>query len=190
MSSNQSINKTPNSRFLLFSHRCTQTLGFNAYLSPDQDEPGLTRLTRNTDWAFSSTKSEKTKKINFFSERLWFHEFWFLLTHLPTLHQFLLFYKMSYVLHQMSDITTTKQQVIKKKQSWVLAQFCKSKRYQIQKIKKEFTKPRKSRFLPHIFFLWSPSKPIKATYLKLWPSSEKIRISNSLKSGFWKKKSL
>jgi len=34
------------------------------------------------------------------------HEFWFLLTHLPTLHQFLLFYKMSYVLHQMSDITT------------------------------------------------------------------------------------
>ena len=36
MSSNQSINKTPNSRFLLFSHRCTQTLGFNAYLSPDQ----------------------------------------------------------------------------------------------------------------------------------------------------------
>lgn len=94
---------------------------------------------------------------------------------------------MSYVLHQMSDITTTKQQVIKKKQFWVLAQFCKSKRYQIQKIKKEFTKPRKSRFLPHIFFLWSPSKPIKATYLKLWPSSEKIRISNSLKSGFWKK---
>jgi len=65
MSSNQSINKTPNSRFLLFSHRCTQTLGFNAYLSPDQDEPGLTRLTRNTDWAFSSTKSEKTKKSNF-----------------------------------------------------------------------------------------------------------------------------
>merc|ERR1719189_336392 len=45
MSSNQSINKTPNSRFLLFSHRCTQTLGFNAYLSPDQDKPGLTRLT-------------------------------------------------------------------------------------------------------------------------------------------------
>jgi len=66
MSSNQSINKTPNSRFLLFSHRCTQTLGFNAYLSPDQDEPGLTRLTRNTDWAFSSTKSEKTKKANAF----------------------------------------------------------------------------------------------------------------------------
>lgn len=118
MSSNQSINKTPNSRFLLFSHRCTQTLGFNAYLSPDQDEPGLTRLTRNTDWAFSSTKSGKTKKINFFSERLWFHEFWFLLTHLPTLHQFLLFYKMSYVLHQMSDITTTKQQVIKKQNNF------------------------------------------------------------------------
>jgi len=65
MSSNQSINKTPNSRFLLFSHRCTQTLDFNAYLSPDQDEPGLTRLTRNTDWAFSSTKSEKTKKSTF-----------------------------------------------------------------------------------------------------------------------------
>lgn len=37
----------------------------NAYLSPDQDEPGLTRLTRNTDWAFSSTKSEKTKKSTF-----------------------------------------------------------------------------------------------------------------------------
>ena len=102
---------------------------------------------------FLLNKKRKNKKINFFSERLWFHEFWFLLTHLPTLHQFLLFYKMSYVLHQMSDITTTKQQVIKKKkQFWVLAQFCKSKRYQIQKIKKEFTKPRKSRFLPHIFF--------------------------------------
>merc|ERR1712008_190654 len=28
------------------------------------------------------------------------------LHYLPTLHQFLLFYKMSYVLHQMSDITT------------------------------------------------------------------------------------
>lgn len=68
MSSNQSINKTPNSRFLLFSHRCTQTLGFNAYLSPDQDEPGLTRLTRNTDWAFSSTKSEKTKKNQLFQQ--------------------------------------------------------------------------------------------------------------------------
>jgi len=64
---------------------------------------------------FLLNKKRKNKKINFFSERLWFHEFWFLLTHLPTLHQFLLFYKMSYVLHQMSDITTTKQQVIKKK---------------------------------------------------------------------------
>merc|ERR1712008_552439 len=42
---NQSINKTPNSRFLLFSHRCTPTLDFSAYLSPNQDEPGLTRLT-------------------------------------------------------------------------------------------------------------------------------------------------
>merc|ERR1719464_1323572 len=61
---NQST-KLPNSRFLLFSHRCTQTLGFNAYLSQDQDETGLTRLTRNTDWAFSSTKSEKTKKSTF-----------------------------------------------------------------------------------------------------------------------------
>merc|ERR1712008_296190 len=42
---NQSINKIPNSRFLLFSHRCTPTLDFSAYLSPNQDEPGLTRLT-------------------------------------------------------------------------------------------------------------------------------------------------
>ena len=79
------------------------------------------------------------------------HEFWFLLTHLPTLHQFLLFYKMSYVLHQMSDITTTKQQVIKKKQSWVLAQFCKSKRYQIQK-KKNHETTKISISPPHFFF--------------------------------------
>ena len=104
---------------------------------------------------FLLNKKRKNKKNQLFQRTPLIppnHEIWFLLTHLPTLHQFLLFYKMSYVLHQMSDITTTKQQVIKKKQSWVLAQFCKSKRYQIQKKKKEFTKPRKSRFLPHIFF--------------------------------------
>jgi len=61
MSSNQSINKTPNSRFLLFSHRCTPTLDFNAYLSPDQDEPGLTRPTRNTDGLSPQQKAKKQK---------------------------------------------------------------------------------------------------------------------------------
>merc|ERR1712129_348088 len=59
---NQSINKTPNSRFPLFSHRCTQTLDFSAYLSPNQDEPGLTRLTLNTDRVFLN-KKRKNKKI-------------------------------------------------------------------------------------------------------------------------------
>jgi hypothetical protein len=33
----------------------------NAYLSPEQDKPGLTRLTWNTDWAFL----DKQTKINF-----------------------------------------------------------------------------------------------------------------------------
>lgn len=50
----------------------------------------------------------------------------------------------------MSDITTTKQQVIKKQNNFeFLPNFVKVKD---TKSKKEFTKPRKSRFLPHIFF--------------------------------------
>lgn len=63
----------------------------------------------------------------------------------------------------MSDITTTKQQVIKKNNLEFLPNFVKVKDTKSKKRKKEFTKPRKSRFLPHIFFLSSPSKPIKAT---------------------------
>jgi hypothetical protein len=39
---NQSINKPPNSRF---SSLVVPILGLNAYLSPEQDKPGLTRLT-------------------------------------------------------------------------------------------------------------------------------------------------
>ena len=52
----------------------------------------------------------------------------------------------------MSDITTTKQQVIKKNNLEFLPNFVKVKDTKSKKRKKEFTKPRKSRFLPHIFF--------------------------------------
>lgn len=50
----------------------------------------------------------------------------------------------------MSDITTTKQQVIKKNNLEFLPNFVKVK--DTKSKKKKFTKPRKSRFLPHIFF--------------------------------------
>jgi len=56
---NQSINKTQKTlNFLLTSY---PILGLNAYSSPDQDKPGLTRLTWNTDWAFLDKQTKKNK---------------------------------------------------------------------------------------------------------------------------------
>jgi len=182
MSSNQSINKTPNSRFLLFSHRCTQTLGFKC-LSISRSRWTRINPSDKKHWlGFLLNKKRKNKKINFFSERLWFHEttnFDFFLTHLPTLHQFLLFYKMSYVLHQMSDITTTKQQVIKKNNLEFLPNFVKVKDTKSKK-KKEFMKPRKSRFPPTFFFSNRPPNQSR-------PQNNIIKIVAFVwkKSGFW-----
>lgn len=162
MSSNQSINKTPNSRFLLFSHRCTQTLDFSAYLSPNQDEPGLTRLTWNTDRAFLN-KKRKNKKSTFSANAFDSTKPRILISFNTLTHPSPIFIILQNVVRFTSNewYYNIKQQVIKKKQSWVLAQFCKSKRYQIQK--KRIHETTKISISPPHFFLWSPSKPIKAT---------------------------
>merc|ERR1712086_1211955 len=96
--------------------------------------------------------AKKQKKINFFSANAFDSTKPRILIsfNTPTLHQFLLFYKMSYVLHQMSDITKKQQQVIIKNNLEFLPNFVKVK--DTKSKKKKLTKPRKSRFLPHIFF--------------------------------------
>jgi len=65
MSSNQSINKTPNSRFLLFSHRCTQTLGFKC-LSISQSRWTRINPSDMKHWpGFPQQKAKKQKKSTF-----------------------------------------------------------------------------------------------------------------------------
>jgi len=56
---NQSINKTKNQT--RFSSHIVPILSLNAYPSPDQDKPGLTRLTWNTDWAFLDKQTKKNQ---------------------------------------------------------------------------------------------------------------------------------
>ena len=116
------------------------------------DEPGLTRLTRNTDWAFSSTKSEKTKKSTFSANAFDSTKPRNLISFNTLTHPSPIFIILQNVVRFTSNewYYNKKQQVIKK-QSWVLAQFCKSKRYQIQK-KRIHETTKISISPPHFFF--------------------------------------